>query len=34
LAVRAAAACLIMKKAECKEDEERKKGIPSEIAMT
>jgi len=39
LAVRAAAASLSMKKAECEEkcecvEEERKKGIPSEIAMT
>jgi hypothetical protein len=39
LPVRAAAACLNMKKAECEEEfeceeEERKKGIPSEIAMT
>ena len=39
LPVRATAACLSMKKAECAEEseceeEEIKKGIPSEIAMT
>jgi hypothetical protein len=39
LPVRAAAACLSMKKADCEEEcqceeEECKKGIPSEIAMT